>query len=95
MKITKYFTLAIVATTVLASCGGGESAKDETENITTEVTNNKSWYTVQYDETDADGFKWKTERFADIKVLRYQINGWDKLSLKQKELVYYETLEGI
>ena len=31
MKFTKYFTLAIAASTVLASCGGGEPA-----NVTTE-----------------------------------------------------------
>ena len=83
MKITKYFTLAIAATTVLASCGGGENAKTETAETPKEETNNKSWYTEEYTETDADGFRWKTERFADIKILRYQINGWDKLTPKQ------------
>lgn len=31
------------------------------------------------------------ERFADINVLRYQVPVWDKLSLKEKELVYYLT----
>lgn len=34
-------------------------------------------------------FKWQVERFADLKVLRYQVPGWDALSLQQKELVYY------
>lgn len=34
-------------------------------------------------------FKWQVDRFADLKVLRYQVPGWDSLSLKQKELVYY------
>ena len=29
------------------------------------------------------------EQFADIKVLRYQIPGWDNLSLKEQKLVYY------
>lgn len=94
MKITKYFTLAIAATTVLASCGGGETANNETVATPKEETNNKSWYTEEYTETDADGFRWKTERFADIKILRYQINGWDKLTPKQKELVYYITQAG-
>ena len=31
------------------------------------------------------------ERFADINVLRYQVPVWDKLTLKEKELVYYLT----
>lgn len=34
-------------------------------------------------------FKWQTEQFADLRILRYQIPGWDELTLKQKELVYY------
>lgn len=36
-----------------------------------------------------DEFKWQTEQFADLRILRYQIPGWDELTLKQKELVYY------
>ncbi|MGC8866371.1 MAG: dipeptidyl-peptidase 3 family protein [Bacteroidales bacterium] len=34
-------------------------------------------------------FKWQVDRFADLKILRYQVPGWDSLSLQQKELVYY------
>jgi dipeptidyl-peptidase III len=34
-------------------------------------------------------FEVKLERFADIQVLRYQIPGFEELSLKQKELLYY------
>ena len=29
---------------------------------------------------DEDGFVWKTEQFADLKLIRYQIPGWEKLS---------------
>ncbi|MCF6214306.1 MAG: dipeptidyl peptidase 3 [Flavobacteriaceae bacterium] len=36
-----------------------------------------------------------SEQFADIKILRYQIPDFDKLSLKQKELVYYLTQAGL
>ncbi len=38
---------------------------------------------------EAGDFKWQTEQFADLRILRYQIPGWDELTLKQKELVYY------
>ena len=31
------------------------------------------------------------EQFADIKVLRYQIPGWQNLTLKEQKLVYYLT----
>lgn len=34
-------------------------------------------------------FVWQTEQFADIKIIRYQIPGWDKLTPRQKELAYY------
>jgi len=43
---------------------------------------------------DSTEFVWQTEQFADIKIIRYQIPGWDKLSAQQKELVYYLTEAG-
>ena len=36
-----------------------------------------------------DSFLWQTEQFADIKIIRYQIPGWDRLTLRQKQLAYY------
>lgn len=36
-------------------------------------------------------FEFLSEKFADLKIIKYQIPDWDKLSLKQKELVYYLT----
>lgn len=38
---------------------------------------------------DEDNFKYLSEQFSDLKIMRYQIPGWDSLTLKQKELVYY------
>ena len=34
-------------------------------------------------------FKYQTEQFADLAILRYQVPGFEELSLKQKELLYY------
>ena len=34
-------------------------------------------------------FSYQSERFADLQLLRYRLNGFDKLSLKQKTLIYY------
>lgn len=42
-------------------------------------------------ENSDSSFAWQAEQFADVGILRYQIHGWEKLSLKQKELVYYLT----
>ena len=35
------------------------------------------------------------EQFSDLKVLRYQIPGWENLSLKEQKLVYYLTQAGL
>jgi dipeptidyl-peptidase-3 len=40
-------------------------------------------------------FNYLAEQFADIKVLRYQIPGFDQLSLQQKKYVYYLTQAGL
>ncbi len=40
-------------------------------------------------------FEYIADQFADIKVLRYQIPGFDELTLKEKELVYYMTQAGL
>jgi len=36
-----------------------------------------------------DTFKYVTEQFADLRIQRYKVDGFDKLTSKQKELVYY------
>lgn len=36
-----------------------------------------------------DDFKYQSEKFADIEILRYQVPGFEKLTLKEKELAYY------
>ena len=34
-------------------------------------------------------FRYSIDEFADIEVLRYQVPGWDELSLQQKEYIYH------
>ena len=46
-------------------------------------------------ETDTEEFDYKVEEFADIKVLRYQIPGFENLTLKEQKLVYYLTQAGL
>ena len=36
-----------------------------------------------------DSICYKDERFADIQMLRYRLNGFDSLTIKQKRLIYY------
>ncbi len=40
-------------------------------------------------------FVWNPENFSDKKIIRYQIPGFDKLSLDQKKLVYYLVNAGL
>ncbi len=46
-------------------------------------------------EPDDDGFVWQTEQFADLKIVRYQIPGWDQLSQRQQALVYCLNMAGL
>ena len=34
-------------------------------------------------------FNFSDERFADLQMLRYRLNGFEKLTLNQKRLVYF------
>ena len=40
-------------------------------------------------------FSYFSEQFADLKILRYQIPGFDELSFDQKKLVYYLSQAGL
>ncbi|MEX2595656.1 MAG: dihydrofolate reductase [Salibacteraceae bacterium] len=62
---------------MLQSCGDSGKKPDSKNTDTTAVESNK------------DEFQYLAEQFADIKIIRYQIPGWDNLSAKQKEYVYY------
>ena len=46
---------------------------------------------------EADKFDYTVEQITDLKKLRYKVPGFEELTLKQKELIYYLTeaaLEG-
>jgi len=53
---------------------------------------NKVEENVKAEETP---FNYNVEQFADVKILRYQIPGWENLTLKEKKLVYYLTQAGL
>lgn len=78
MKNIKYFMLLMLGATLMVSCGDKEVKTETTEVV---------------EESDSN-FVWKADQFADINVLRYRINGWNKLSLQQKKLAYYLTQAG-
>ncbi|MGI9547086.1 MAG: dipeptidyl-peptidase 3 family protein [Flavobacteriaceae bacterium] len=40
-------------------------------------------------------FEYVVDQFADLRILRYQIHGFEELTLKEKKLVYYLTQAGL
>jgi dipeptidyl-peptidase-3 len=57
--------------------------------------NEKAEVDVQETSMTETEFDYNVEQFADVKILRYQIPGWDNLSLKEQKLVYYLVEAGL
>ncbi|MCF8332019.1 MAG: dipeptidyl peptidase 3, partial [Bacteroidales bacterium] len=55
------------------------------------MTKNDIQFSLQKNKTNnkKDDFKYKVDQFADIKILRYKVPGFEQLSLQQKKLIYY------
>ncbi|MFO8021386.1 MAG: dihydrofolate reductase [Perlabentimonas sp.] len=53
------------------------------------LTNNKSNNQNSKVNSQNDSFQWQIDQFADIRIMRYRVPGWETLSLKQKKLLYY------
>lgn len=58
------------------------------------VSNGQTTKKADVKTTEKAPFEHVVEQFADIKVLRYQIPGWENLTLKEQKLVYYLTQAG-
>lgn len=43
---------------------------------------------------NTENFEFSVDQFADIEVLRYQVPGWEDLTLKEQTLVYYLSQAG-
>lgn len=67
------------AQTFMISCGNpGGSSTPHNDTLTAPTV-------AMYD----SNFNVEAESFADLQLLRYQVPGWESLSLQQKELAYY------
>ena len=47
------------------------------------------------EEKESAEFVWQTEQFADLKIIRYQVPGWEKLTPDQRMMVYYLNEAGL
>jgi dipeptidyl-peptidase-3 len=75
----------------LSACNP-DSTETQTDPPATATTETAAEPATESEESE---FVWSTERFADIKIIRYQIPGFDQLSVKQKSLVYYLVQAGL
>lgn len=74
--------LNTIACIVLASTMLMACNKNKTEETKEQVVENTG------------DFEFSVDQFADIEVLRYQVPGWENLSLKEQTLVYYLSQAG-
>ncbi|MBX2848811.1 MAG: dipeptidyl peptidase 3 [Acidiferrobacterales bacterium] len=65
------------------------------ENRVTQIETSPELSPVLIDVEDQDNFQWVSERFADIQIIRYQLPGFDQLSLQQQKLVYFLVQAGL
>lgn len=52
-------------------------------------------HATQENSKTKEDFQYLSEQFADLKIIRYQIPGFEQLTLDQKKLVYYLTQAGL
>jgi dipeptidyl-peptidase III len=74
---------ALAVLSLSVGCGDHASTTAQapkTDSVTTPVTDSN--------------FTWQTEQFADVRILRYRIPGWEQLTLQQKKLAYYLVMAG-
>ncbi len=85
-KLSYYGLLAAFATgvVILPACG------DKKPVDTTEIKTDSVTTTTEKEEIPP----YEGERFADIKILRYEVKGFDELPLSQKKLLYYLSEAG-
>ncbi|HWK54347.1 MAG TPA: hypothetical protein VNR18_08260, partial [Hyphomicrobiales bacterium] len=85
---------AIFGALCLSACG--DAARDEAPPATpaVPVTPNDAAAAPAQPEQDAL-FEYEADRFADIRILRYRIPGFETLSLQQKQLLYYLSQAGM
>jgi dipeptidyl-peptidase-3 len=86
----------IVTTTVLYGCGGNtdEAASAASSAASADVAPAAPESAPPAAAAD-DGFQYEADRFADIRVLRYRIDGFEQLSLQQKKLLYFLAQAGM
>ena len=80
MKLTK-IAVALSAVFIFSACSEQEAKVETPQQVVHESSVAPT--------AETTSFKWQAERFADIRVLRYQVPGFEELPLETKELLFY------
>lgn len=56
---------------------------------------NKEKATPEPTTTETESFDYVVDQFADLRILRYEVPGWDKLTLKEQKFAYYLVQAGM
>ena len=80
---------SIATALVLYGCGGATETAAPTEPFAAVVE------APATPAADAAAFQYEADRFADIRILRYQIPGFEALSVQQKKLLYFLSQAGM
>ena len=89
LRRVRLLSVAVSAALLLYGCGGAEQAAAPAESAAVVQA------PAAAPAAEAPAFQYEADRFADIRVLRYQIPGFEQLSLQQKQLLYYLSQAGM
>lgn len=84
---------AVPCALLMAACGTPATADTEENASNTETAPDADHDGIS--DAEEASFVWKAERFADTKIIRYQVPGFYNLSPKQRTLVYYLNQAGL
>lgn len=70
----------------MIGCGGSNNSSNDQNGQDTAALDSVE---------EGSDFEYLAEQFADLKIIRYRIPGWENLSLQQKKLVYYLYQAGL
>lgn len=92
IKHTSAASALVLGTLLLGGCSPkttstGTSSPTAGTSVTS--TNNVNISSAPQVVEPADDFKYVSEQFADLRILRYRVPGFEQLPTQQKELLYY------
>ncbi|MEQ8908659.1 MAG: dihydrofolate reductase [Vicingaceae bacterium] len=78
---SKLLPLSLLLAVGMIACGGPDKKKDSEKEQKEEVAKEESH--------EKEDFTYTADRFADIRLIRYKVPGFEELSAEKKELLYY------